>query len=147
MQALSSRLPSISSKSSSRHADLAGLVSGHGDDQIASGVQPLHRPYERSGSLGDPGTRGWCCTGGGDARLRQVPVDLATHPLDLLMYRGGEFRLTGSRGPLALLRQDGQRCLQSVREVAGSCHRPHHPPFALLEQRLRSSTSGSTSLG
>ena len=53
------------------------------------------------------------------ARLREVIVDLAAHPSHLLRDRRRELVLTRGLRALGFLREDRQRRLQSVREIAG----------------------------
>jgi hypothetical protein len=68
--------------------------------------------------------------------MREVVVDLAAHALDLRRHRGRQFRVSGSRHPLGVSRQHGERRFQAVRQVAGLGERTLHPLVALGQQRV-----------
>ena len=53
------------------------------------------------------------------ARVGEVIVDLPPHAIDLLLNRGGDLGLARSPRALGFMRQDGERRLQAVGEVAG----------------------------
>ena len=70
------------------------------------------------------------------ARLREVIVDLPAHPSDLLRDRRRELVLTGGLRAFGLLREDRQRRLQSVREIAGLGRGLLDPQLPVGEQRV-----------
>ena len=70
------------------------------------------------------------------ARLREVIVDLAAHPSNLLRDRRRELVLTRGLRALGLLREDRQRRFQSVREIAGLGRGLLDPQLAVEEQRV-----------
>ena len=70
------------------------------------------------------------------ARVREVIVDLPAHAIDLLRDGGGHLELAGSPRALRLVRKDGERRLQPVRQVAGLRDRAPHRLLPLVEQRV-----------
>ena len=137
LHALSSRLPSISSRSSAgtRTTTVGGHVDGdrraRGRRTAAASCGPGRRPRSATfvAALG-------VAPAAVDARLREVRVDLPAHPLDLLANRRRQFVLPGGLRPVDLLREDGERRLQAVRQVAGLGQRARDAALALVEQRV-----------
>ena len=114
LQALPTRSPSISSRSSRRPRNLcsgdtlASMVSSRPACDDSSCVPVLPRTAgRRQRSPGAARCR--------RARSRQVIVDLPPHPFDLLPQRRRELVMPSSCGPLRLLREHRQPGLQSVR--------------------------------
>jgi hypothetical protein len=65
--------------------------------------------------------------------LRQVVVDLATHALDLGVNRRRKLGLSGCRGERRFPRQDGERRLEAVREIARLRDRAADRAFPVIE--------------
>ena len=51
--------------------------------------------------------------------MRQVVLDIAAHDPHLLGKGRRKMRITMGRKPIGFVRQDGERCLQSMRKVTG----------------------------
>ncbi len=69
--------------------------------------------------------------------MREVRLHLTLHPLHLFADRLGEVVLARAGRPLGFVRQDGERGLQTVREVAGSRDRALHGLLAVVEQEVQ----------
>ena len=69
--------------------------------------------------------------------MRQVVIDLPPHAFNLLCDRGGKLRLSGIVDAARLVRENGQRSLQSVSEIArfGLC--ATHCLFTMLEKGIQ----------
>ena len=97
----------------------------------AASSEPALRRFLNDGSRSRPGARR------GGARVGEVIVDLPAHSLDLLADRRGELALAGGAGAFGLARQQRQRRLETVREVAGLRNRALHRLLALFDQRVQ----------
>ena len=71
------------------------------------------------------------------AGVREVVVHLSSHALDLLVDGGRDLVLAGAAGALSLLRQDGERRLQTVGEIAGLGDGALNRLLAMIEQRVQ----------
>ncbi len=103
----------------------------------ALGVQALERAHQPFGRSRDRAADGGVGARAGGARLGQVVLDLAPHPLDLLFDRRRELGLPRLPRPLGLLREDGERRLEAVREIPRLRARSRHALLALGEQRVQ----------
>ncbi len=70
------------------------------------------------------------------ARVREVIVHLPAHPIDLLRYGCSHLGLTGCPRAFRLVREDGERRLQTVREIARLGDRALDRFLSMLEQRV-----------
>ena len=68
--------------------------------------------------------------------MRQVIVHLPAHAIDLLLHGGGHLQLASCLRALSLVRENRQRRLQPVREVAGFRDRATNGLFTAVEQRV-----------
>ena len=136
VQALSSRLPSISSRScgAQRTAWSRGTS--------CSKVRPrsaCSRPSARnSPSTAGANRRAQSGRGAGrdDAVLRQVVIDLSRHPRNLGTERRRECRVV-VRDAIGIPREQGQRRLQAMRHVCGALGGASHARVACLQQRVQ----------
>jgi hypothetical protein len=69
--------------------------------------------------------------------MGQVIVYLPLHAFDLLMNGVGNLGLASGTRAFGLARQDGQRRLEAVCQVARLGDRTPHRPLAMLEQRVQ----------
>ena len=135
LQALSRRLPIISSRSSS------GTRTTQSGGTLAC-IDNARSAYSRSIVRTSPATASATlvravANPGGRPCLRQVRIDLALHARDLLTDGTGEIVLSRRLSTGDLLRQNRQRRLQSVREVAGPRRGAGDAPFAIVEQPVQ----------
>ena len=66
--------------------------------------------------------------------MGKLIVHLLTHPIDLVMDRHGDVALAGPLYPVHFVREHGQRCLETVREVGGLGHGALNGLVAFVEQ-------------
>ena len=100
-------------------------------------VQTVQRACERLRRFGDDASRARRGARCRRARLREVVVDLPPHAIDLLLDRLRQLAVTGGAGALRFLRQHRERCLETVREIAGLRDRAPHGVIAVLEKRVQ----------
>ncbi len=138
LHALSSRFPSISSRSSLRpRISCAGETSAS-IAELASRVQAPHRAHETFDGRKDRASESRRCTRRcGRTGSRQVIVDLPLHPLDHLTERRREIVMARGAGLLCLLRQHREGRLQSVREISRRGEGPGDRALTILEQRVQ----------
>ena len=100
-------------------------------------VQPRQRPDETGGRLGDRGPAAEPGARRSRARVGEVVVDLAPHPIDFLANRRREIGVAGRSGAVGLVRQDRQWRLQAVRQIAGFRDRAADRELAVFEERVQ----------
>ena len=71
-----------------------------------------------------------------DARTRQMGVHLTTHAIHLRHDARRELRVSVARGALAIQREDGQRRLEAVRQIAGRQVRAGDHRVTLIEETI-----------
>src|SRR5262249_24983706 len=136
LQALSSRLPSISSRSSRcpwKACDAGASIS------ILRSRSACIRLSVRISPSPDAATdaRARRCGGCGGSRMRQVVVHLPPHAIDLLIDLRRELFMSCRPRLLRLMRQHSQRRLQTMREVTGLCDGARDPTLAFFEKRIQ----------
>ena len=134
LQALSSRFPIISSRSSvgTRATQSGRDVERDGETTIH--MEPLHRasqPGHRGLDVRDGG-----CARGGDARLGKMRVDLPAHPIDLFADGRRQIAVAGGLGSGHFLHENRERCLEAVRQIARSCHGGGDAALTFVEQGI-----------
>src|SRR2546422_328341 len=70
------------------------------------------------------------------ARARQVVIDLLLHRGDLASHRPGQLRGAVRDEPIDLVRENAQRSLQAMREIAGLDAPARHDFLVALEERV-----------
>src|SRR5215831_5843788 len=73
----------------------------------------------------------------GCTRVRQVIVNLPTHPFYLLVNDCSNLSVALALSPIGLLRQDCQRSLQSMGQITGLCQGALHSLLAMIEQGIQ----------
>ena len=100
-------------------------------------MEPQEGAREGLRGLEHVAARAGRCARRGRARVREVVLDLTAHSLDLLRDPGRHVGLAARGGALGLVREDGQRRLQAVREIARLGVRATDGAFLVREQRVQ----------
>ena len=68
--------------------------------------------------------------------MRQVRFDLTPHALDLFPYAGRDLRVTGRGCAFRFMCEQGERCLEPMRQVAGARGGPRDCLFLVRQQQI-----------
>ena len=102
-----------------------------------SALQAQEGANQRAGCVVQIAARAGHGSGGGGSRLGKVVFGLAAHAVDLLLDRRRQVLMSCGRHAPGFVREDGERRLEAVREVAGLRDRPRDGGFAVLEQEIQ----------
>ena len=68
--------------------------------------------------------------------MRQVRFDLTPHTLDLFPYASRDLRVTGRGGTLRFVREQCERSLEPMRQIAGARRCPRDCLFLVRQQQI-----------
>ena len=106
------------------------------DGDSTLGIETMQRPRQSVRRFLDRTVRSCDCARRRGARMGEVIIDLPSHAIDLLLNGGGNLGLARCPRPLRLVRNDGERRLQAVRQVARLRDRTADGLLSLVEQRV-----------
>jgi hypothetical protein len=106
------------------------------DGETTFSVQVQQRADQGAGRIVQIAAGTWQRPGRGRPGLGQVVFRLAPHPIDLLFDDRREVLVPCGRHPPGFVREDGERRLETVREVAGLGDRPRDSGLAVFQQEI-----------